>query len=86
MPFIFNKRFCSTFSSTSEKTTLTGNPTADKHMHVVDACFCPLPLRMTVSGWHKKTSGTTWEIECEETDKNEEIEPKKGYGTSVIWK
>ena len=65
-------------------TAPTANRTAEKQMHVVDACFFPLPLTTTdgdhLCVWHKKMkmSGLTSKTECRKTDKDKENVPKKG--------
>lgn len=65
-------------------------PSAKKQMQVSDARFWPLPLTMTVttcvSSWHKKISSLNSETEHEETDKDEEIVPKKAHTTTLFWK
>ena len=59
------------------------NHTAEKQMH--GGCMYLAPPTHNNSEWQcraKMNSGT----EREETDKDEEIEPKKGHTTLLTWK
>ena len=78
MTFIFFNEvfFFSFYKSIFSNGTPTANHTAEKQMHVMDAWYWPLPLTTTQIG----------KTECQETDKDKEIEPKQGHTTLLFWK
>ena len=77
MTFVFDTVLFESFFLYLENTTPTAPPSRSSHRMMVTS---------RVSSQHKKISGPTSKTECEETDEDKGLIPKKGNTTLLIWK